>query len=257
LKKIVFTSGLPRSGSTLLSAILNQNPRFHTDMTVPTCQFFDSIIDIVNFPGSNKQFFEGKIENIFRSILESCHEGEGVHFDHNRLWTGRTNLLKNIYPDFKIIVTVRDICWILDSFERISIKNLSNKSTFCNSQYSSNIYTRCDEYMNLVWQPYICLKELIHKNISNAIIIEYDLLVSDPETVMKSIYEHIQEPYFQHDFNKIENLKNHSSFDERINSHGLHHVREKVSFEKRNNIIPQEILNNHSGMEIWKNIKSL
>jgi len=226
-------------------------------MTIPTCQLFDNVINTINLPGSNKKFFEGKIENIFRSILESCHEGEGVHFDHNRLWTGRTNLLKNIYPDFKIIVTVRDICWILDSFERISIKNPSNKSTFCNSQYSSNIYTRCDEYMSLIRHPYDCIKELIYKNISNAIIIEYDLLVSNPEIVIKSIYEHIQEPYFQHNFNKIENLQNYEFFDEQINLSGLHCVREKLSFQRRDNIIPKDILDIYSWMEeIWKNSKS-
>jgi sulfotransferase len=32
---IHFISGLPRSGSTLLSAILRQNPRFHAGMTGP------------------------------------------------------------------------------------------------------------------------------------------------------------------------------------------------------------------------------
>ena len=32
---IHFISGLPRSGSTLLVAILRQNPRFHAGMTSP------------------------------------------------------------------------------------------------------------------------------------------------------------------------------------------------------------------------------
>ncbi|MEZ2280070.1 MAG: sulfotransferase [Microcoleus sp.] len=30
-----FISGLPRSGSTLLAALLRQNPRFHSAMTSP------------------------------------------------------------------------------------------------------------------------------------------------------------------------------------------------------------------------------
>jgi sulfotransferase len=32
---IHFISGLPRSGSTLLAALLRQNPRFHAGMTSP------------------------------------------------------------------------------------------------------------------------------------------------------------------------------------------------------------------------------
>ncbi|NBP58534.1 sulfotransferase, partial [bacterium] len=34
-KKYYFISGLPRSGSTLLSAILNQNPRFYSGPNSP------------------------------------------------------------------------------------------------------------------------------------------------------------------------------------------------------------------------------
>ncbi|MFB8794955.1 MAG: sulfotransferase [Microcoleus sp.] len=33
--KAHFISGLPRSGSTLLAALLRQNPRFHAAMTSP------------------------------------------------------------------------------------------------------------------------------------------------------------------------------------------------------------------------------
>ena len=39
-----FISGLPRSGSTLLSALLRQNPRFHAGMSSPVASFFESII---------------------------------------------------------------------------------------------------------------------------------------------------------------------------------------------------------------------
>jgi sulfotransferase len=34
-RRIHFISGLPRSGSTLLAALLRQNPRFHAGMTSP------------------------------------------------------------------------------------------------------------------------------------------------------------------------------------------------------------------------------
>jgi len=35
MKKYYFMSGLPRSGSTLLSSILNQNPRMHSGPSSP------------------------------------------------------------------------------------------------------------------------------------------------------------------------------------------------------------------------------
>jgi len=43
-QKIHFISGLPRSGSTLLAAILRQNPRFHAAMTSPVGGLVDRIL---------------------------------------------------------------------------------------------------------------------------------------------------------------------------------------------------------------------
>src|SRR3569832_2806671 len=40
MKKYHFISGLPRSGSTLLAALLLQNPRFHAGMTSPVGTLF-------------------------------------------------------------------------------------------------------------------------------------------------------------------------------------------------------------------------
>ena len=40
LNGIHFISGLPRSGSTLLAAILRQNPRFHAGMTSPVGRLY-------------------------------------------------------------------------------------------------------------------------------------------------------------------------------------------------------------------------
>ena len=40
---IHFISGLPRSGSTLLAAILRQNPRFHAGMTSPVGAMYQAL----------------------------------------------------------------------------------------------------------------------------------------------------------------------------------------------------------------------
>src|ERR1041385_2217477 len=41
---IHFISGLPRSGSTLLAALLRQNPRFHAGMTSPVGSLFSALL---------------------------------------------------------------------------------------------------------------------------------------------------------------------------------------------------------------------
>ncbi|MEG5060377.1 hypothetical protein QUB60_20895 [Microcoleus sp. A2-C5] len=41
-------SGLPRSGSTLLSAILRQNPRFHSAMTSPVGGLTEQMLEAMS-----------------------------------------------------------------------------------------------------------------------------------------------------------------------------------------------------------------
>src|ERR1700730_13697403 len=52
-RKFHFISGLPRSGSTLLAAILNQNPRFRAGMTSPLAD----IMGVVMAEASSKNDF--------------------------------------------------------------------------------------------------------------------------------------------------------------------------------------------------------
>jgi len=47
MEKLHFISGLPRSGSTMLSSILKQNPRFTASMTDPVLDMSRSIIQAV------------------------------------------------------------------------------------------------------------------------------------------------------------------------------------------------------------------
>ena len=52
-RKFHFISGMPRSGSTLLAAILNQNPRFRSGMTSPLAD----IMGVVMAETSSKNDF--------------------------------------------------------------------------------------------------------------------------------------------------------------------------------------------------------
>lgn len=260
MKKIVFTSGLPRSGSTLLAAILNQNPRFHANMSVPMRQILDSVVDNINVPGNNKtELTNEKIDNVLRGILENYHSDEGkeVFFDHNRYWSGRHDLLNRLYPDHKMILMVRDIGWILDSYELLAKNNIYKRPLYSPAVSNSDVYARCNSILDKSIYPVLqSMRDLLHSNRSNVLIIEYDLLASNPEMVMRNIYQHIEEPYFNHYFDNISDVDNYASFDEYINMPGIHKLRTKVSLETRNTVIPRDIWNRVNGLEIWKDIRS-
>ncbi len=69
---IHFISGLPRSGSTLLAAILRQNPRFHAGMTGPVGSLVDNMLRGMSMSNETAVFISDKQrEALLRSIFTS------------------------------------------------------------------------------------------------------------------------------------------------------------------------------------------
>ena len=80
-RKFHFISGLPRSGSTLLAAILNQNPRFRAGMTSPLAD----IMGVVMAEASSKNDFSFDVSDdqrvaMLRGEKRKCC-GSQVEFD--------------------------------------------------------------------------------------------------------------------------------------------------------------------------------
>jgi len=121
MKEFFFISGLPRSGSTLLSAILRQNPEFYADISSPVRGLVASTIGVITASESNHLIDEDRRKSILRSLFNAYYESVSPKtvFDTSRGWTSKTSLLKELYPQTKIVCCVRDLFWILDSFERI------------------------------------------------------------------------------------------------------------------------------------------
>jgi len=72
-----FISGLPRSGSTLLAALLLQNPRFHAGMTSPVGSLINAVLTQVS-AGSE---FSHAVDNdqrraILRGLFDSFYSKE-------------------------------------------------------------------------------------------------------------------------------------------------------------------------------------
>ena len=102
-RKFHFISGMPRSGSTLLAAILNQNPRFRSGMTSPLAD----IMGVVMAETSSKNDFSFDVSDeqrvaVLRGLVENFHAAQadaGVVFDTSRLWCSRMQLLDTLFPE--------------------------------------------------------------------------------------------------------------------------------------------------------------
>ena len=105
-----FISGLPRAGSTLLSAILKQNPRFSAAMTSPVAALVSAIQPKMTGGEFGVFFDDEKRASVLKAVFEAYHAdrvatlaSSPVIFDTNRSWTGRMALLADLYPQAKVI----------------------------------------------------------------------------------------------------------------------------------------------------------
>jgi sulfotransferase len=70
-----FISGLPRSGSTLLAAILRQNPRIHAGMSSPLGALFGNLMQGMSAQGElSVMLTPEQRENVLRGLFDSFYK---------------------------------------------------------------------------------------------------------------------------------------------------------------------------------------
>lgn len=229
-----FLTGLPRSGSTLLAAILRQNPAFHASFMSPV----GSIVSVAqNDMGPQNEAFQQitdtQREKILRGIIENYYQDfpERVIFDQNRRWTTNIFLLGKLFPECKLIAMVRSPAEILASFERLHRQNALATSRLYGTQ-NQHIYQRLGHLMDNQGVMGFAINSFrtafYSEERSRMLVIEYDELVQKPKTVMGAIHGFLKEPAFMYDFNRIEPIPGADVFDASLNTYGLHSVRKHV-----------------------------
>ena len=253
-----FISGLPRSGSTLLSSILRQNPRFHASITSPVGTLFSRVLSEFG-PGSEVAPLcsEAQKMEITRNLFSSYYFEQAdkeIIFDTNRLWCSRQSALKRLFPESKTICCVRNVAWIMDSFERLTRKNpLDASKMFKKGPERATVYSRTkalakeDRIVGFAWSA---LREAFYGEHSDSLLlVEYDALASKPEETMKHVYDFLGEEAFEHDFNNTGS--DSPEFDNHMGVPGLHTVREKVEIQPRATILPPDLFRRYANMSFW------
>jgi len=118
--KLHFISGLPRSGSTMLAAILRQNPALHAEMTSPVHALLQAMRAAVSARGENAHAIAPEqkkrlLMGVFAGFYGVTHR---VVFDTNRAWCATLPLALALFPEARVACCVRDVPWIMDSFEQ-------------------------------------------------------------------------------------------------------------------------------------------
>ena len=149
MKTFYFMAGLPRSGSTLLSSILNQNSRFYSGPSSPVLgamyvmeENFTTNELYTGYPKPDQvKEIIGSIPHHFYSDIE-----KPIVFDKNRAWTARVPYIEGyIKQQAKILVPVRRVDEILTS-----ILSMIHRNPFQEEQDRINFV---DEYLVKTNQP--------------------------------------------------------------------------------------------------------
>lgn len=251
-----FIAGLPRSGSTLLSSILIQNPSIHSDVTSPVHGLFNQILS-ADYSGATDLITELKTKQILESVFNIAYStiDKPIIFDLNRLWTSKLDILFDLYPNTKIICCVRDIISILNSCEHLYQANKYKKADKIYGGYIDNVYFRSENLMNwsgLVGAPLCALKQALASSYKNEIhLIEYDDLVNNTSNTITELYSFLNIKHFSHTYTEIVGLDS-SKISNDTSLLGLHAVRPQVEKIDRNLILPGDLVNTYSNMEYWR-----
>ena len=82
------------------------------------------------------------------------------------------------------------------------------------------------------------------------LVVEYDLLSQRPAEVVPLIYKVLGEEPFVHDYENL--VFDTPAYDEGLGLKGLHKVRERVSFERRETILPPDLFDQYSRLSFWR-----
>jgi sulfotransferase len=255
---IHFISGLPRSGSTLLAGILRQNPRFHAGMTSPVGSMYMALEAAMSRRNEAAVFIEDAqrravLSGLFSSYYAAIHQTKLV-FDTNRAWCTKLPALTQLFPGARVICCVRHVGWIMDSIERLVRRNAFELSGMFGFEPGGTVYSRVNRLASsdgLVGYALDALREAYFgEQAAKLILLEYQALARAPGDTMRLLYQMLEEPFFQHDFDNVEYQA--EDFDLALGARGLHTVRRKVEWVERQSVLPPGLFERFLGDMFWR-----
>jgi sulfotransferase len=262
-------AGLPRSGSTLLRSILNQNPTIYSGPISPSVEllyytdkyFQESEMLLASpQPESCYNILSNMMDLFYEPILKK--EGKSKVIEFNRAIPNNIERFRTyIKEDVRIVCPVRSIPEILASFISLIHRN-SDKISFVD-QYlidkgiEVNDDNRCDYLMSdygIVGQALFALAQSFRRNEQNLLkIVEYDDLVANTQQVMKEIYDFWGLENWEHSYENLENKYPENDLFQ-YNLEGMHTVGRtiKKTCKKPEEVLSMSIIEKYSGMEYWR-----
>ena len=225
-KKLFFLVAMPRSGNTLFASIMNQNPEIAATPNSITLEIMKDLVllkktDVfLNYPDHKS------LNNVLDSVYDNYYKDwtQRIIIDRGPVTTvgNLTVMQKHYTKPFKVIVLLRDLMDVLASYMQWYTENTDS---FVNKFNLNNDDEKLSMIMN---KDGAVAKDL--EAIKNAYnypdmchFVKYDNLVTNPEQEFRKIYQFLDEPYFNHRFNNLDQVcVNGLSYDDKVVGSNMH-----------------------------------
>jgi hypothetical protein len=249
-KTLHFLSGIPRSGSTVLAAILNQNPETHVSTTSGLVHALDGLANTWHSAGllNENDPDRKKLAQTMRGMIDAFYEDtdKPVVIDKGRGWPipiimGAMSQVLGHKP--KIIATVRPVPDCMASFVRVA--KPENLDEF---MYSGQLADHLKAAYISLQQGYEAMPECF-------LFVEYDNLLADPKKELDRIHEFLGLATFAYDLSNIDGTPVKED-DENLHGYaGMHDI--KPELKKQHNDDSHDLLKHHYNQfcqpEFWNN----
>ena len=260
--KFHFDCGLPRSGSTLLTAILNQNPQIHAGTLSPVFEVMYYTDEILQ--GEQAQAFPKS--EVFHKMVQDgiinyySDRDEPIVIDKCRAWPAHIDMLKKyVTNDPRIICTVRHPLDILASFITLFHKdggfNFIDKAMLKQGLFITDD-SRCEFMMNpggIVWESMNALATAFRQNQTKHIhFVQYDDLVNDPKKALQGIHSFLRMKPYEDNFDNI-SAKDREKDKEVYGLETMHEVRPSIKKTSKHysEVLSSSVINKYINMDFW------
>ena len=229
-EQFVCLSGLPRTGSTLLSALLSQNPRIHAEGNSAVCQLMWEMAQSVTLCREQLQANQKEhlVQQLITHIPHLYYQNipEKVVVDKCRSWTHGPNLNLArvcIDPQIKVIVLVRPVVEIVASFARLYQRNGFTGETL-QAKLAALLVPQSEPLMRSIQGVQWAKKQADPRTF---LFVSYQELVTQPEATLARIYAFGGWPPFDHDWSHIQ--MKYPENDTVYGLEGQHEVRPQLA----------------------------
>lgn len=263
-KSFFFDSGLPRSGSTLFSNIINQNPQIHAGALSPAFELMHTIHSYLEMSEQSKAYPKPECNHkVISSVLENYYSDVEKPYvvDKSRAWVGQIPFIRQyITSNPKIICTVRHPLDILASFIDLIHKHPNETSFLDKALISQRIPltddNRCEFLMSpsgVVFNSMNGIAKAFHEGDRNCIhLIDYDDLVNNTEQVMNNVYEFLELEPYDHNLSQITN--SHRERDSEVYGlSSMHELKPKIEKTSRSysDVLSVSVINKYRNLDFW------